>query len=55
MKKVDTSDWSVVKVRCGDITITHRTLQSKEYFVRLCKENELDLLSFQKGTNRLCE
>jgi hypothetical protein len=55
MKKIDTSDWSIVKVSVGDMTITHRTLQSEAYFIRLCAEHDWELISFQKGTSPLCE
>jgi hypothetical protein len=55
MKKVDTSDWSVVCVLADGIKITHKTLCSKEYILQMCGQHGWELISFQKGTNSLCE
>jgi len=55
MKEIDTSDWSIVRIDLGNgYTITDHTLQSKEYFIRLCAKHDWELLSFEKGTNPMC-
>lgn len=54
MRKIDTSDWSVVVVDLGGHFIEERTLQSEEYHRDFCDKYGYKLVSFEKGTNAYC-
>lgn len=54
MKKIDTSDWSVVVVDLGGHFIEERTLQSEEYYRAFCDKYGYKVVSFVKGTNVYC-
>lgn len=54
MKKIDTSNWSVATISVGDHLFEERTLQSEEYTRSFCEKYGYTLVSFVKGTDRLC-
>ena len=52
----ETKDWSIVRVKTasGNI-ICDKTLQSEEEFRKFCEKYGYELLSFELGTNPLCQ
>lgn len=54
MRKIDTSDWSVVVVDLGGYFIEVRTLLSEGYHRDFCDKYGYKLVSFEKGTNAYC-
>ena len=56
MKKIDTSNWSVVIIDMGNgYSITDRVLRSEEEMRQFCEQNGVKLISFQKGTHPYCK
>lgn len=55
LPKLDSSDWSIVIIRCADgYEITHRTLLSENYHKAFCEKYGYELVYFEKGTNEHC-
>ena len=55
MRKIDTSDWSVIAVDVGGHIVIERVLDSEENERKFCEKYGFKLISFQKGTNPLCK
>ena len=54
MKKSDTSDWSEVVISVSGKCVAQKTLESEEWYRNFCDDYGYTLISFRKGTNRMC-
>ena len=55
MERIDTSDWSIVRVAKDGYVIVDRTLQDEQYHRAFCERYGYEFLSFEKGTNWRCK